>query len=275
MTSTPQETIFQSIGDGAIPLILHVPHNATQLPDDFEWHLSRELLKRDMFRLVDHHTLELFQPLITAGGVALHNNFCRLYFDPERFADREQESMNQLGMGVFYTHSTDGQRFRETDSDALYQQRIQDLHQPYHQKLTTLVEEILQRFGKVLIIDCHSYPKEVLPFEQYPNDPRPQIDIGTWEPPYPHSRRELVTHTRQSFEKSDYSVELNAPFKGSLVPTQYIGDPRVQSIMLEIRRDVYLCEEAYAQAEIQLDIKKVVRFHQVLEQWLSTIHQYW
>ena len=275
MTSPPQETIFQSMGDGSIPLILHLPHNATQLPNDFEWHLSKEMLQRDIFRLVDHHTLELFQPLIEAGGVALHNNLCRLYFDPERFADREQESMNQLGMGVFYTHSTDGQCFRETDSDEVYQQRIQELHQPYHQKLTALVENMLQRFGKVLIIDGHSYPVEVLPFEQYPNDPRPQIDIGTWEPPSPHSRRELVTHTRQSFENGGYSVEFNAPFKGSLVPIQFIGDPRVQSIMLEIRRDVYLCEEAYAQAEIQLDQEKVSRFHQVLELWLSTIHRYW
>ena len=127
---------FDVIGQGTIPVILHLPHNALYLPEDFDWGLDPESLEKDIFRLVDHHTLELFQPLIDAGAFALHNNLCRLYCDPERFADREVETMNDLGMGVFYTHSTDGQRFGEDDPDVVYQRKIDVFYKPYHQRFT-------------------------------------------------------------------------------------------------------------------------------------------
>ena len=77
-------SFFQIIGSGTVPIILHLPHNATHLPRDFEWSLDQHTLEQEIHRLVDHHTLELFQPLMDAGAIALHNNLCRLYFDPEQ-----------------------------------------------------------------------------------------------------------------------------------------------------------------------------------------------
>ena len=57
-----------------IPIVLHLPHNATHIPEDFEWNLDQHTLDQEIHRLVDHHTRELFQPLIDAGAIALHNN---------------------------------------------------------------------------------------------------------------------------------------------------------------------------------------------------------
>lgn len=259
---------FQTIGSGSIPIILHLPHNSTHLPEDFDWNLDQETLGQEIHRLVDHHTLELFQPLIDVGAVALHNNLCRLYFDPERFANRQQETMNQVGMGVFYTHTTAGERFRDTDSDDDYESKLARFYHPYHQRFTELVEGILSRFGQALIIDGHSYTKSPLPYEQYPNLPRPEIDIGTWIQPDCHTSSELIEHVTQCFQTAGYSVALNSPFKGSILPPKFIGDTRIQTMMLEVRRDVYLCSESYQQGQVVLDQKRVHHFHQVLEQGL-------
>lgn len=257
---------FQTIGSGNIPIILHLPHNSTHLPEDFDWGLDQGTLDLEIHRLVDHHTLELFEPLIGAGAIAIHNNFCRLYFDPERFSDREQETMNQVGMGVFYTHTTEGEPFREPDSDDDYEGKLARLYRPYHQKFTELVDDMLSKFGQALIIDCHSYPKSTLPFEQYPNLPRPEIDIGTWTQPDCHTSPELIEYTTRCFQTAGYSVALDSPFKGSILPTKFIGDTRVQTMMLEVRRDVYLCCESYQQGQVVLDQKRTRHFHQVIEQ---------
>ena len=120
----------QTIGSGSIPIILHLPYNSSYLPEDFDWNLDQATLDQEIHRLVDHHTLELFEHLINAGAVALHNNLCRLYFDPERFANRQQEIMNQVGMGVFYTHTTGGKRFRDTDSDDVYESKLEQFYHP-------------------------------------------------------------------------------------------------------------------------------------------------
>ena len=39
----------------------------------------------------------------------------------------------------------------------------------------------------------------------------------------------------------------NTPFAGTFVPTHHLGDPRVSSVMLEIRRDTYLDEDTARQ----------------------------
>ncbi len=260
---------FKTIGNGSIPIVLHLPHNATHIPEDFDWNLDQHTLDQEIHRLVDHHTLQLFQPLIDTGAIALHNNLCRLYFDPERFADREKETMNQVGMGVFYTHTTDGERFREDDSDNDYEAKLKRLYHPYHQQFTEIVDDMLSKFGRVLIIDGHSYPKHPLPSEQFPEAPRPEIDIGTWITPERHTSQALIEHTSKCFRELGYSVDLDAPFKGSIMPTKFIGNTRVQTMMLEIRRDVYLCSDSYAKGDVRLELNQLSHFHRGLERWLS------
>ena len=260
---------FQTIGAGTIPIVLHLPHNATHIPKDFDWNLDQATLEQEIHRLVDHHTLELFGPIIDAGAIALHNNLCRLYFDPERFADREKETMNQVGMGVFYTHTTEGERFREDDSDDDFEHKLHQFYHPYHERFTAIIEEMMEKFGRVLIIDGHSYPRHALPYEQFPDSQRPQIDIGTWTSSDNHTKQSLIDHTIQCFKSTGYSLDLNSPFQGSIIPTQFIGDPRVQTMMLEIRRDVYLCSDLYERGEVQLEQSRLNHFHGVLEVWLS------
>lgn len=260
---------FQTLGNGSIPIVLHLPHNATYIPEDFDWSLDQHTLDQEIHRLVDHHTLELFQPLIDAGAIALHNNLCRLYFDPERFADRDKETMNQVGMGVFYTRTTDGERFREDDSTDDYDRKLQRFYHPYHQQFTQIVDELLSNFGRVLIIDGHSYPRDPLPSEQFPDASRPEIDIGTWTAPEQHTSQRLIDHTRTCFGEMGYSVDLDSPFKGSIIPTKFIEDTRVQTMMLEVRRDTYLDSDSYAKGDVRLDLNKLSHFHRGLDRWLS------
>ena len=95
---------------------------------------------------------------------------------------------------------------------------------------------------KRLATDCHSFPKDPLPFEN-PSLARPPIGLGS---DAFHTRPDVLEAFAQAFRTGGYEVAINEPFIGSLVPMKHYGnDPRVQSIMIEVRRDLYLTQQDY------------------------------
>ena len=64
---------------------------------------------------------------------------------------------------------------------------------------------------------------------------------------------------RGEFERLGYSVDVNYPFRGSLAPSDYYSkDARVQSVMIEVNRALYMDEKTgekgdhFAQVQEQL-----------------------
>lgn len=246
--------------DGNSPILVHLPHNSTFLPNDFVYQRSDVEKERDIHILVDHHTDQLFAPL---GGTSFVNQLCRLYFDPERYAEPSKEVMNEIGMGVFYTHTIDGHRFRGDDTSAEYEEKLEAIYRPYHQQLTDCCRDLIERYGTCILIDGHSYPKKCFPFERFHNDDRPEIDIGTDSVHTPEWLKQLLY---TAFVEAGYSVAFDQPFKGTLVPLPLVDEPRLLACMLEVRRDVYLDQQAYEGGVVHIDAAKISRFHAVLEE---------
>ena len=253
------------------PIVLHIPHNGLWLPEDFVYERSDIEKQQDIFRLVDHHTDRLFTPLLTRGGLQILNPYCRLYFDPERYEDPDKEIMNEIGMGVFYTHTTEGKRFRADDTPKAHHQRIADLYRPYHKQLANACRTLIEQFGFCFLIDGHSYPKICSPFERYPDDHRPEIDLGTDTQHSPTWMRDLAFDI---FSGAGYSVGFDQPYKGTLIPTPLYGDTRLFAMMLEIRRDVYLDDLAYERGTVCIDAIKLHRFHQTVERLRDALISY-
>ena len=42
-----------------------------------------------------------------------------------------------------------------------------------------------------------------------------------------------------TFKSTGYTVKVNEPFAGSIVPLKYLNDNRVQSVMIELNRRIY------------------------------------
>lgn len=96
----------------------------------------------------------------------------------------------------------------------------------------------MQQYGKSLIVDCHSFSD--IPFQrdlnQQPN--RPHINIGTDSF---HTPKHLVDFTVDFFERHKLTVGINWPYSGTMVPLKYYQkDNRVNSIMIEVNRKLYL-----------------------------------
>ena len=99
------------------------------------------------------------------------------------------------------------------------------------------------------MIDVHSYAIEALPYELHAGDRRPALCIGYDER---HVNASLLDCVRAAFRHLGQAD--NEPFAGAYVPLKHFGrDRRVQSVMLELRRDRYMDERSGRLVEPAVD----------------------
>jgi N-formylglutamate deformylase len=222
-------------------VVLHIPHNSTLIPASVrdQFALSDTELDDEILKMTDHHTHDLFAQDLNSSQVVA-SPVSRLVVDVERFEDDALEPMSGAGMGVVYTHTHDSKMLRRPISQEERDELLNQWYRPHHLRLSNAVENAIKCHGRCLIIDCHSFPKKALPYENSQGADRRDICIGTDE--Y-HTPNQLADWLVKSFRRSERSVSLNSPFSGSLVPQGcYHLDKRVESVMIEVRRDIYMDE---------------------------------
>lgn len=222
--------------------IVHIPHASRTIPDDVRssFCLRDRELEDELDRLTDHYTDEQFS--IENDSVSVRRYpVSRYVADLERFSDDNLEPMSKYGQGAVYVRTVDGGVLRRRCSVKDRARLLNDYYWPHHRRLEALTSQALEASGSVLIIDAHSFPSRPLPVDLDQHLERPDICIGTDGFHTPDSLVELLT---QCFVEEDLSVSVNKPYAGTIVPLQYYGkDSRVKSVMIEINRSLYLCDE--------------------------------
>jgi N-formylglutamate amidohydrolase len=233
---SPTERRFQ----GPTPLILHIPHSSTVIPEDVRADLLLDdaALGLELRKMTDWYT-----DIIAAAALGrsdlearlVENQFSRLVVDPERFVG-DEEPMAAIGMGPVY-HSTSGLDPLRLPDPARDEALINRYFRPYAQAFAEVVDDVLAECGRAVIIDLHSFPSEPLPYELDQQAPRPGTCIGT--DPF-HTPDAIVDIAFESFSGVSDGVALNTPFAGTYVPLAHLSrTPEVSSVMIEIRRDLY------------------------------------
>jgi N-formylglutamate deformylase len=218
--------------------VFHIPHSSLLIPPDTRPSLALNDAELDieLRRMTDRYTDELFE---CESAAKIIFPVSRLVVDPERFVNDDDEPMAKLGMGAVYVRDSKGQPLRAgfTPQDKL--KLIQKYYKPHHKKLNKAVSEALSVYGRCLIIDCHSFPSTPLEYEVDKSD-RPDICIGTDEFHTPKSLKDLA---RRFFRQAGFSIKINSPFHGAIVPQRYYRTSnKVSSIMIELNRRLYMDE---------------------------------
>ncbi|MBC8514896.1 N-formylglutamate amidohydrolase [bacterium] len=222
-------------------VVFHVPHSSDVIPSEARAGLllSDSELANELLRMTDWYTDELFAQA-ACGCPTVVFPVSRLVLDPERFESDEREVMAAQGMGVIYTKTSSGHRLRECPAAVMREAALAKYYRPHHARLTRAVSQCLEEHGRALIIDCHSFPAAPLPFELQKELDRPEICIGTDSF---HTPAALTDTARTAFEGQGFTVDIDRPFSGALVPSRYYQkDQTVSSIMIEVRRDLYMDE---------------------------------
>ncbi len=224
-------------GDSDSTVILHVPHASREIPlaerDDLL--LDEPALNRELDAMTDTDTDLLAIAARNQAKVKpwiFQNKLSRLVIDPERFPD-DREVMNSIGMGVVYLKTSDGSDLREIDK-VRDSQLLERFFHPYALAFEELVRSVLNRLGKVTIIDVHSYPR----FEHLngvnKGQRRPAVCLGVDDF---HTPAWLLNLAQSHFSRAG-DVIINEPYAGTYVPlSRYRVDSRVSSVMMENRED--------------------------------------
>lgn len=258
--------------------LFHIPHASRLIPDEdhADFVVSPAVLEHDQNRLVDHFTDELYLPELDSGSEksvrAVVAPVSRLVVDMERFANDDIESSSKVGMGATYVQTTKGEPLRVLSADRR-EELLAKYYYPHHEALDKMAQEALDEHGICVVLDCHSFPVTPLPTQTSFLDVSPEICIGT--DTY-HTSDELRDFVVAHFKDHGFEVDVNKPFAGSLVPNKfYRKDKRVQSVMVELRRDIYMNEETgkktpgefervqYVLAELQIKLVAFVERSEV------------
>jgi N-formylglutamate deformylase len=292
-------------------VILHVPHSSAEVPPDVRSQLllDDDALTGELRLVTDWFTDELFA-LPPEEAHTLRFPVSRLVVDPERFADPEAERMEAVGMGAVYTKTSHGAPLRdEAEAARVRDALLARYYRPHHAALRTAAEAALAAHGRCLVIDCHSFPGQPLPYElkasvdRWRVVHRPAVCIGTdttlpphapFAHPGMHTPPWLRERAAETFGEmlaqwpdgaapdpasapheptpkgagvAEAGIAFDRPFAGALVPLPYLGtDRRVQALMIELRRDLYMDEESGARlagfagcaAAVQAALRRII-----------------
>lgn len=223
-------------------VVCNIPHSSIVIPKDVRPSilLSDEDLQIELLRMTDWFTDEIFH-----FGDKRFNSvrypISRLVLDPERFLEDHREIMSARGMGVIYTKTSQGKQLRQPPDPSERTSLIEKYYIPHHCALSGTVAEILSNSKNALLIDCHSFASWPLPHEIHQDPVRPDICLGTDD--Y-HTPSWLTDLAQRLFLQAGFSVEINRPFAGVLVPSEYFArEPAVCAIMIELNRSLYMNEE--------------------------------
>ena len=110
---------------------------------------------------------------------------------------------------------------------------------PYHQMMTTEIENLKKIHGKVYLLDCHSMTQ--FDSKIRGGNQRPEIDIG--DRSGQACNKEFTNFVASEFKSLGYEVTINKRFKGGEIILRY-GWPEINQhiLQVEIRRDLYMDE---------------------------------
>ena len=218
------------------PFILHIPHSSMEIPFDLlpDFLVAEDNLDAELLRITDHYTDELFD---LPGAHRLVFPVSRFVVDPERFRDDADEPMSARGMGALCTRTHDGRPLNTVpDREAL----LRRFYDPHHEALGRWAREAVEEHGLALIVDCHSFPSTPLPCDLSQARPRPDTNVGT---DAIHTPPELAQGLKEALEAEGWSVGIDWPYSGTMVPTWAYGkDARVRSMLVDVRRGLYMDE---------------------------------
>jgi N-formylglutamate deformylase len=113
------------------------------------------------------------------------------------------------------------------------------------------------KFGARTIVVCHSFPQIPINRALDKSDFRPDFNIDT---DAFHTSHKLIDASISFFNDKGYKLGIDKPYSRSIVPMpSYQKEKRVQSIMLEINRRLYLNEYSNVKSIQYEPIKQVVQ----------------
>ena len=232
------------------PLLIMTPHSGRNYDKEFLKHISLNI--RQLRNTEDFCVDQLFSPTLNKFSF-LNATFPRIFIDANRSPLEidttmwEDNNLNTLfnsssskvvnGIGVFAKYNLFGKYLYSSKlpfSEAKW--RLLNFYFPNHKKIREIIKTTKNNYKKMVALDCHSMSSELV------ND---KIDIVVSNSDNKSSSKELLTLVKKSFKNYSYNINVNNPFKGGFITTNY-GNPKknIHFLQIEINKKLYMNENS-------------------------------
>ena len=138
-----------------VPVLVSIPHTGTKLPEGFDQRLASDAMRA--LPITDWHLHHLYDFLPEFGVTVLHAVYNRFVVDLNRPPKPQALYPGRFETGLVATQTFTGDTvFTDPPDEVEIEQMRQRYHAPYHAKLAELIDDKLQRFNEVVLIDAHS-----------------------------------------------------------------------------------------------------------------------
>jgi N-formylglutamate deformylase len=251
-----------------VPILISVPHCGTDFPEEIKGQYNPDLIvapdDTDWFV----HQLYDFAP--SMGMMLIAAKYSRWVIDLNR--DPQSKPLYSDGRIItalcptttFLGEPLFSDERKEIDQQEI-NRRLEKYYQPYHKLIEENIIRLKNKFGKVLLWDCHSIRQVVQTIQK---EKFPDLILGDADGT--SASAGLIETTLSVLDHSNYSVNHNHPFKGGFI-TRYFGKPleNVHALQLEMTKVNYMddSEIHYHQEranKMRIVLKNV--FNQLIEQ---------
>lgn len=237
-------------------LLVHIPHASLRIPEICKKRLIKDVNYENVF-VSDY----LVDKLVSKRINYIKFRYSRMFCDVERF-NNDKEVMNNYGMGVVYTKDSNGEDFIVLDEE--YKNSvINNYYNKHHDMLNKRVSSIINKYNRCILIDLHSFSDSFIK-KVFDKDGAPDVCIGSENK---NTSKLLVEQTVRHFKKYNYSVKINYPYEGSIIPNKYfeVYDNRLDTIMIELNKRIYLNNND------KLDKKKFNKLKRCINKYFKVI----
>lgn len=233
------ETPTYTLRQGALPLLISIPHLGTELPAEFADNMSGTA---PVLQDTDWHLGRLYGFAAGLDASVLQAKVSRYVIDLNRPPGGESLYPGQTTTGLCPTETFRGEAlYGEANAPSKAQQadRLARYWQPYHDALRAELDRLKAQHGAVLLWDAHSIAS-VLP--RLFDGKLPDLNFGTADGRSCASA--IVDDVVAEVGATRFSHVVNGRFKGGYI-TRHYGSPanQVHAIQLEMGQDLYMLEE--------------------------------
>lgn len=222
-----------------VPILLSVPHCGTEFPQELKGQYKQHLINAPDD--TDWFVNRLYDFAASMGITMIHSTFSRWVIDLNR--DPESKPLYTDGRIItalcpsttFAGESIYNDERKEVDQ-AEVKRRLGIYYAPYHDQLAKKIFELKNKFGKVLLWECHSIRKFVptVHTEKFPDLILGSNDGKSAAPG-------IIETTLEHLGKSPFTLKHNHPFKGGYI-TRHFGNPseNAHALQLEMTKVNYM-----------------------------------
>ncbi len=207
------------------PIVANIPHSGLVIPEEMA-----QLLNQSHGSYIpnqDWHLDRLYDFLPSLGITVLQAVYSRYVVDLNR-------SLQEPLFGSFWRSAIpektafDIPLYQTPPSQEQIERRIKQFYDPYHQQLEQLLNQMIERFGRVYLLDLHSFMGLI----------SDEVCLGNVNGQ--SCSEPLISTVESAFSSNGYQVVRNKVFSGGHITKHYGQMPNVEALQIEIRYPTYL-----------------------------------